>query len=510
MPSLVTSDNRIVTPGGRRTWLKRGSQPYSTFFGGGQVELGSLGSVSYTQLFRTQPWVAIAVNKLGRQVARLPLKVYRVDSRGDRGRVRDGSLVALLNRPWERGSANDLKQALVFPTLLHGNGVLAKERSRRGAPPDSLIPLDWRYQRPHFDPGEPIYMWEDTAAKGHRDPADVVHTAWWAPDGPLGVSPLEQLGVTIRHEESARAYSSASFNNAARPSGALVAPREAKFSGDDLREIQAKIRAEHAGPENAFKLLLLSGGFDYKAFGGNAKEAELIEQRKLNREEVAAVYDIPPPLIGILDHATYSNVSEMHRMLYVTVLGPWLNLIESTLQSQLIDPEPAWEGLFVEFDLGEVLKGDPERRIPALTAATGRPIYTLNEARKIENLPAIDGEDANTPLTPTNNMGTIGGETDPDSAAPTLASHLERAQSRVLSRMAAGHADPLDAERFERELAADLLPVTEDASEMAREWTVLLAEGVEAAGSADEIRAVFATLRRRLDEPPPAGVLVPT
>jgi HK97 family phage portal protein len=145
-----------------------------------------------------------------------------------------------------------------------------------------------------------------------------------------------------------------------------VLPPDSKLKREEREELRQEIHDTHGGVDQAFRLMLLSGGMDFKGMSQTAVEAELIEQRKLDREEVAAVYDIPPPLIGILDHATYSNVAEMHRMLYVTVLGPPLVMLEETIKAELIDPEPAWEGHFVEFDLSEVLKGDTLKEIQAL------------------------------------------------------------------------------------------------------------------------------------------------
>lgn len=487
MPTLVTTGDRLLSVSGRETWLKRSSQPFSAWQGGSGVSLVGGATTSYARLFRTQPWVAIAVNKLARQIARLPLKTYVRDGE-DRKRVRDHPVAELLERPWERGSPSDLKQALAFPTLLHGNGLLGKSRPRAGLPPTSVVPLDWRFMVPHFDEGHPVMFWESTlGGSSYLAPADVVHTTWWAPDGPVGVSPLEQLGVTIRLEDAAQRYSTSSFTNASRHSGALITPPDVRLDREERKELRDEIQAIHGGVDNAFKMLLLTGGLDFKAFSQTAKEAELIEARKLNREEVAAVYDIPPPLIGILDHATYSNVAEMHRMLYMTVLGPWLNLIEETLQSQLIDAEPAWrdDGVFVEFDLAEVLKGDTAERVSALQVGIGTGLYTINEARKVENLPRIDHPDADQPLIPQNNLAPLGSEPAVDSPpiAPVLASHLARARDRVLSKAGAGVEPLFDPERFRLELEADLPSLNGEAKRLAGAWAERLAEAIDRVGS---------------------------
>jgi HK97 family phage portal protein len=137
----------------------------------------------------------------------------------------------------------------------------------------------------------------------------------------------------------------------------------------------------------------------------------LIAARTLTREEIAMVYDVPPPMIGDLTHGTYSNVQELHSMLYVTTLRPWLKLIEETLQAQLIDPEPAWrdDGIFLEFDLSEVLRGSPKEQLDALSVAFGAGLITLNEARKELNLPRLADPSADKPFIPTNNQTPLDG-----------------------------------------------------------------------------------------------------
>jgi HK97 family phage portal protein len=448
MPTLVGPGDRLISREGRATWMRRGSVPFSSWAGGGAIRLSGEGrSVSYHSIYRAQPWVGISINKLARQISRLPLKVYEIDSQGDHVRVREGSLVERLKNPYPRCSPAQFKQKISFPMLLHGNAVIAKDRPNRGAPPANLVPLDWRYVSPDFEDGRPVDFWtlERSGNRMFFAPEEVVHFAWEAGDSDLGISPLEQLGVTLRLEDSAQRYGASSFTNAARPSGALIAPAEANIDPEERQELREELRQTQQGEDNAFNLLFLTGGLDFKAFSHTAVEAALIEQRKLNREEVAAVYDIPPPLIGILDHATYSNVAEMHRMLYMTVLGPWLTLIEETLQAQLIDPEPAWEGLHVEFDLSEVLKGDTKERIDALKTGISTGLYTINEARKIENLPRIDNAVCDEPLIPVNNMQPVGAT--PDIPAPgqePMLASLERARDRVVSKALAGELDPTD------------------------------------------------------------------
>ena len=440
MPTLDLGD-RLYTAGGRASWLKRGSMPLSAWAGGGHVALMGEGrSISYTRLYRTQPWVGVVVNKLYRQISTLPLKVYRRNSQNDRERVssgdrQGGDLVTLLSHPWPRAGAVHLKQKLAFPALLHGNAVIAKYRPRAGRPPKELLPLDWRLLAVHDDgQGGPIDFYEttQTGRPSRIAPEAAVHVAWESPDGNVGVSPLQQLGVTIAAEDALQRYAAASFNNGVNPSSAIVLPADENADAELREEIRQEVHSIHGGVDNAFRMLVLGGGADLKSVAHTAKEAELIETRKLNREEVAAVYDVPPPMVGILDKATYSNINEQHRMLYSTVLRPWLTLIEETIQAQLIDPEPAWadQGLYVEFDLGEVLKGDPKERAEAAKNFIGSGIYTINEWRALENLPKIPNPACDEPLIAINNMRPAGDLTDAESRA--LARVIEKAETGAL------------------------------------------------------------------------------
>lgn len=466
MATLVTYGDRLVTMGGRESWLSRPSVPLSMYGSSGVYGALTLAgdgrTVSYQQMYENQPWVATVVNKLARQVVRLPLGVYRyVNDDGESEPVRGHPLADLLSRPWSRASSATLKQKATFPTLVNGNGLLAKVRSERGAPPDRLVPLDWRCTVPHCDEYGRVMAWELQLAGGaeYLDPSEVVHFAWESGLGDLGISPLAQLGVTLRSEDSAQRYQAASLENGARPVGALVVPPDVRMDEAERDEMRRELRQQHSG-DNAFNVALLTGGLDWKAFSHTAVEAELINQRKLNREEVAAVYDVDPPLIGILDHATYSNVGEMHKMLYGPTLGPWLALITETLNAQLVDSEPRWmdERLFVAFDLTEVLKSNTLEEIQAIAAAIGTGVMVPNEGRSRLRLRRSDNPAADVLYMPTNNMNPMG-QTPPDqqgaqSLDDVVKSHIARALQIARTKRGAG-MEPWDRERFIRELVAD-------------------------------------------------------
>lgn len=369
-------------------------------------------TLSYSEIYETQPIVAAAVNKLVHQIATLPLKTYRRKGGGERERVRGEGPDTVLNRPAPRRSPTDLKQWIAWPMHVQGNGLLAKYRGEPGGPPTELLPLDWRYISAYARPGGPVEVWETTQLGSAQRIAveETVHFAWFVPGG-IGVSPLKQLGVTVRREDAAQRYQESSFANAARPGLAVVLPPDARADGDLRDEIREEVDVKYGGVDKAFRTLVLGGGADVKPVTQTAVEVELSRTRQVSREEVGMVYDVPGPLIGDLTHGTYSNVTELHRMLYKTILRPTLTMIEETIQAQLIDPEPDWQGYFVEFDLGEQLKGDPLAVAQQIQTEISSGTLTPNEGRDIQNRARSTNPAADELYMPINNLRPLG--TDP-------------------------------------------------------------------------------------------------
>lgn len=392
--------------------------------------------VSFAELYRKQVWVGVMVNKLARQISRLPLKVYERDSQGDRKRVREHSLVDLIRTPAPGCNAGQLKQWLATPTLIHGNGVLSKIRTNSARAPHRLWPLDWRYMEVFARGGtdaiaDPFVFWRSREFGGALDidPRDIVHVRWHAVDSKIGISPLEQLGVTVRIEGAAQDYQQNYLEHGVRPPSAVQLPQGVVIDKDTRAEMRADLNAAYGGAANAGNPVLLPGGVEWKSIAHSAHDAELIQQRHLTREEVAAAYDVPPPMVGILDKASFSNITEQHKMLFTTVLGPWLTMIEETFQAQIIDPEPEFGGLFVEFDLAEVLKGDKVKEMAALKTAVQSGLYTINEARQILNLPSFDEDWCDQPLIPVNNLGSS--PEPPTGTTDALAERLAEAVERA-------------------------------------------------------------------------------
>ena len=105
---------------------------------------------------------------------------------------------------------------------------------------------------------------------------------------------------------------------------------------------------------------------------------------------MCAGYDVPPPVVHILDRATFSNITEQMRSMYRDTMGGILPEYEAAVETDLRAVDWPDDAVYAEFLMDEVLRGAFEARQDALAKATH---MTIAEKRKMENLPFIDGTD---------------------------------------------------------------------------------------------------------------------
>ncbi len=275
-------------------------------------------------------------------------------------------------------------------------------------------------------------------------PDQVVHFHGYDPvDLRRGSSPIDSLRSLLAEEFEANRAREQMWRNGGRLTGVLKRPADAPTWDPTAR---ARFREGWRGyVQSGQGTPILEDGMEYEQLAIDPAKAQYIEARKLTREEVAAAYHIPLPMVGILDHATFSNIKEQHQQLYQDTLGPWLTMIQEEIGLQLISDLPDSDGVYVEFNLQEKLRGSFEEQAQQLQTAVGAPWLTRNEARARMNLPQING--GNDLITPMNVL--VGGQASPTDSAPEQAA-LPKARGRLMLVKAAG-VDKPDLGDFEQE-----------------------------------------------------------
>lgn len=418
----------------------------------------------YQRLYATQPSVRTCVDFLARNMAQLGIHVFRRVSDTDRVRLVDHPLAVWLNNPSPYCTRYRLIESLMQDLGIYFSAYWLKIRQ-----PDRIALLRLPPEQMQVGGGlvPTTFRWTTLAGEQHDiPPSEIVYFTGYNPTNPLmGLSPLETLRRILAEDIAAMGHRESFWLNAARIEGVVERPLAAKtWSPEQVESFRAQWAAKFAGAAGVGTVPVLQEGMTYKSMSFSPRQAEYIQARKLTREEVAAAYHIPLPMVGILEHATFSNIKEQHKNLYQDTLGPYCVWLVEEFERQLLIECEDKDGVYPEFNIAEKLTGSFEEQAGSLQTLIGRPIMTANEGRARLNLPALDEPGADQLMRPLN-MATEGsapaGDDNVDEGAIAAAiSEAWKRQAAVLGKVdAALRAATFDNERWTRELATDLAPI---------------------------------------------------
>jgi HK97 family phage portal protein len=274
-------------------------------------------------------------------------------------------------------------------------------------------------------------------------PEDVIHFRWWAAgNGLRAPSALEALRTTLMAEDATQRMIISTFENGSRPSGLVSV--DGTLNKQAHTEVREQLTQLYAGVDNTGRVALFDRAAKWQPMAHNLVDSDVFKIRQLNRDEVAAAFNMPPTSIGILDRATFSNITEQHLMEYMDTIQPVTTLVEETIQTQLIAPEPLLGGAYVEFNFNAVLQGDPVKATETMVKAVGGPFMTVNEGRGRMNLPPLGGEDLDAVRMPLNSAASgsaQGGaaaeepEIEPQASPRVLSKRIERDEIGRITRI---------------------------------------------------------------------------
>lgn len=399
---------------------------------------------TYAALYRAQPSVATVVDKVSAAGARLTVKVW--DTTKASGRVQDTTspLASLMANPCVEMSPFAFWRWTFSTYEVYGEAFWYKQREKSWVDGDgvrrqsgdvvTLLPMHPSRTAVHRDPaGNVIYVFTLGVASAGilRAPSeDVVPFLRYNPDMLMrGLSRLEPLRQTLRNEDSARRANDSFWNRGARPGLALTTP--GKLSQPAQERLRAQFDAMHAGADNVGSTMVLEEGLTAVPLQLNAEEMQYIESRKLNLQEVCMVYDVPPPVVHILDHATYSNITEQMRSMYRDTMSPRLEDVESVIDWAVRSEFFPAGQREVEFDMSEVLRGDYETRVDKAQVLRQTGLATGNEGRDLVGLPRssdpeMDKLYANAALVPLGTPAQRVSITEQANPDPALAAEAQR------------------------------------------------------------------------------------
>ena len=461
--------------------------------------------LSARQLYATQANLHAVVSFLADSVAQLPLKVYVRNAEFDRMRDRDSKAAKLLYRPNADQTSYEFWNAVSTELLLMGVStvwVLPDPDSESGLQL-RLIPKEWitdSERKTNYAP-DMIRVTTNGSGRVIEIPrTEFIQFRMYSPGNPGGYqSPIAALRQTLNEQIQADKFRTEIWSSSGRFNAYLTRPSNVQPWNDEQRKafVTAFREGWGKGGSNAGKIPLLEDGMEIKPYQFNAKEAQYAETKQLSREDVAAAYHVNPSLIWHTTTQTYASAKDNARALYADCLGPTLQMLQQRINSFLLPMIGADPNLYVEFDLTEKLKGSFEERASILQASVGGPWMTRNEARADNNLPPVDGGDelivplnvveggqaspqdthmnqnAGEPevklIVPSHrkdNESTIrikgkSDDEEDEEVAEVLRKFFKRQANSVLPKLGAKSAEWWDEDRWNEELADDLLPLIE-------------------------------------------------
>lgn len=349
-------------------------------------------SLTYAELYRRQPNVRTCVDFLARNIAQLSVHAFRRVSDTDRVRLAGHDVERWLSKPNPYTTRYRLVESLIGDLGIYYNAYWLKvpylDARGRGSLgfvrlPPSQMSVEGGILPTHF-------CWTRDGKKQEYPLDAIVYFNGYNPCHDLmGLSPLETLRRTLAEEAAAGEHREAYWRNASRHEGVIERPANAgKWQQAQKQEFRRQWQERFAGGAGSGLVAVLEDGMTFKATSFSPKDSEYLSARKLTREECASAYHIPLPMVGILEHATFSNIKEQHKHLYADTLGPWLEMIVSELERQALPESNDANDVYLEFNIAAKLAGSFEEQANAIRTMVGRPVMTANEGRARLNLPA--------------------------------------------------------------------------------------------------------------------------
>lgn len=348
-----------------------------------------------TALQTTEVYACVRI--LSETIASLPLHVYRYTEGGKTKDTEHALYTLLHDEPNPDMTSFVFRETLMSHLLIWGNAYsqILRDRSGQVIGLYPLLPDQMSVHR--SEKGKLFYVYnryeEDNPnfqEKGSivLSQEEVLHIPGLGFDGLIGYSPIalakNAVGMTLACEE----YGASFFGNGANPGGVLEHPGILKDPG----KVRDSWNAVYQGTRNAHKVAVLEEGMSYKQIGIPPEEAQFLETRKFQINEIARLFRIPPHMVGDLEKSSFSNIEQQSLEFVKYTLDPWVVRFEQALKKSLLLPEEK-KTHFIKFNVDGLLRGDYQSRMNGYAIGRQNGWLSTNDIRKLEELNPIPPEE---------------------------------------------------------------------------------------------------------------------
>ena len=364
-----------------------------TFFMGGSTAGKYVNERSAMQMTAVYSCVRI----LAEAVAGLPLHLYKYTESGGKEKAIDHPLYLLLHdEPNPEMSSFVFRETLMTHLLLWGNAYAQIIRNGKNEV-IALYPLMPNKMSVDRDEhGQLYYTYqrsneEAPTMKGSSvilKPSDVLHIPGLGFDGLVGYSPIAMaknaIGMAIACEEFGAKF----FANGAAPSGVLEHPGTIK----DPSRVREAWQSQFGGSSNSGKVAVLEEGMKYTPISISPEQAQFLETRKFQINEIARIFRVPPHMVGDLEKSSFSNIEQQSLEFVKYTLDPWVIRWEQSIMRSLLTPEEK-KTYYTKFNLDGLLRGDYQSRMNGYAIGRQNGWMSANDIRELENLDRIPEEE---------------------------------------------------------------------------------------------------------------------
>ena len=339
------------------------------------------------------------VRILSEAIASLPLQLYRYTSDGGKEKAVEHPLYFIVHdEPNTEMTSFVFRETMMTHLLLWGNCYAQVIRNGRGQVV-GLYPLMPDRMKVDRDEDRKLYYeymtsTDDAKTTKGKDtvvrlkPEDVLHIPGLGFDGLVGYSPIAMAKNAIGLAIAAEEYGSKFYANGASPSGVLEHPGVLK----DPNKVRESWNSTFGGSQNGSKVAVLEEGMKYSPISIAPNEAQFLETRKFQIDEIARIFRVPPHMVGDLDRATFSNIENQSIDFVKYTLDPWVCRIESAMNRRLLSTDEKKE-YFFKFNVDGLMRGDYESRMRGYAVARQNGWMSANDIRALENLDRISEEE---------------------------------------------------------------------------------------------------------------------
>ena len=384
-----------------------------SYLSGDDAYRGSHIDVSGTNaLHNTTFWACCRV--LAETFASIPIAEYKKTAGGDRVQTDDTGLYPILHdSPNQAMSAYNFSEASQYHINIAGNFVCKKNISKSGRIL-SLIPIPWENVSITISDttGLPTYLVNTKAGTKTYPRSDIYHITGTSFDGIVGVSPVHYLSEAIRLGLTYENFSVNFFKNGAIPSGVFETP--GVMEDTSFKRFRDELSVNYQDLVNVGKPLILEGGTKFSPNSFKPVDAQLLDCRRFQSEEICRAMRVPPHMIQDLSRSTNNNIEHQSIEFIMYTMLPICKREEAAVNSQLLSPVLKKAGYYFERNLSGLLRGDQKSMADAFAVGRQWGWLSVNDIRRLLNMNKIDNGDVY--LQPMNMVeaGKIKGEIEKD------------------------------------------------------------------------------------------------